>query len=129
MRVRLSGLMGLAQHKVQPGCDGTHGEPGQSHLVSSWLVQSCTAPGINRQANALAQHLINLGVRPDDRVAVVADQQWLRTASQMEGALIPGLTIKAFDSIREAEAEAWLLRLRQSSPPRPRRSSALPGRS
>ncbi|WP_238211649.1 non-ribosomal peptide synthetase [Pseudomonas sp. PAGU 2196] len=27
---------------------------------------------LNRQANALAQHLINLGVRPDDRVAVVA---------------------------------------------------------
>lgn len=47
-------------------------------------------------------------IRQFDRVAVVADQQWLRTASQMEGALIPGLTIKAFDSIREAEAEAWL---------------------
>ncbi|NQD93119.1 STAS/SEC14 domain-containing protein, partial [Pseudomonas sp. CrR25] len=24
------------------------------------------------------------------------------------GALIPGLTIKAFDSIQEADAEAWL---------------------
>jgi hypothetical protein len=47
-------------------------------------------------------------IRQFDRVAVVADQQWLRTASEMEGALIPGLTIKAFDSIREAEAETWL---------------------
>ncbi|MGQ7959041.1 STAS/SEC14 domain-containing protein [Pseudomonas sp. SP16.1] len=47
-------------------------------------------------------------IRQFDRVAVVADQQWLRTASAVEGALIPGLTIKAFDSIHEAEAEAWL---------------------
>lgn len=43
-----------------------------------------------------------------DRMAVVADKEWVRTVSQVEGALIPGLTIKAFDSIQEADAEAWL---------------------
>jgi len=47
-------------------------------------------------------------VRRFDRMAVVADQEWVRRVSQIEGALIPGLTIKAFDSIKEAEAEAWL---------------------
>ncbi|WPC06472.1 STAS/SEC14 domain-containing protein [Pseudomonas benzenivorans] len=47
-------------------------------------------------------------VRRFDRVAVVADQQWLRKASEAEGILIPGLTIKAFDSTQEAEAQAWL---------------------
>ncbi|NQD96108.1 STAS/SEC14 domain-containing protein [Pseudomonas sp. CrR25] len=47
-------------------------------------------------------------VRRFDRMAVVADKQWVRKASEIEGALIPGLTIKAFDSIQEADAEAWL---------------------
>jgi len=47
-------------------------------------------------------------VRRFDRMAVVADKQWVRKASEFEGALIPGLTIKAFDSMQEAEAEAWL---------------------
>lgn len=47
-------------------------------------------------------------VRRFDRMAVVADKGWVRTASEVEGALIPGLQIKAFDSIQEAKAEAWL---------------------
>ncbi|MBS7663176.1 STAS/SEC14 domain-containing protein [Pseudomonas lalucatii] len=47
-------------------------------------------------------------IRRFERMAVVADKQWLRKASELEGALIPGLTIKAFDSNQEAEAEAWL---------------------
>lgn len=47
-------------------------------------------------------------IRRFERVAVVADQQWLRKLSEIEGALIPGLEIKAFDSTREADAEAWL---------------------
>ncbi len=43
-----------------------------------------------------------------ERMAVVADEGWVRKASEVEGALIPGLQIKAFDSIQEAKAEAWL---------------------
>lgn len=43
-----------------------------------------------------------------DRMAVVADKEWLRKASELEGALIPGLQVKAFDSVQEAQAEAWL---------------------
>ncbi len=43
-----------------------------------------------------------------DRAAVLADEGWLRTASEIEGALIPGLEIKAFHRKDEAEAEAWL---------------------
>lgn len=43
-----------------------------------------------------------------ERMAVVADKPWVRTASEIEGALIPGLTIKAFASGQEANAEAWL---------------------
>ncbi|MNF40159.1 hypothetical protein D3C85_284880 [compost metagenome] len=47
-------------------------------------------------------------VRRFDRMAVVADKEWVRKASELEGVLIPGLKIKAFDSIQEAQAEAWL---------------------
>lgn len=49
-------------------------------------------------------------VRRFDRMAVVADKQWVRKVSEVEGALIPGLKIKAFDSQQAAEAEAWLQR-------------------
>ncbi len=47
-------------------------------------------------------------VRRFDRMAVVAGKEWVRKASEVEGALIPGLQIKAFDLDQEAEAEAWL---------------------
>ena len=43
-----------------------------------------------------------------DRAAVLAEKQWIQTASEIEGALIPGLQIKAFNLDQEAEAEAWL---------------------
>ena len=49
-------------------------------------------------------------VRKFDRAAVLADKAWVKTASEIEGALIPGLEIKAFDRSAEAEAEAWLMR-------------------
>ncbi|MBO3276380.1 SpoIIAA family protein [Pseudomonas schmalbachii] len=47
-------------------------------------------------------------VRRFDRMAVVADKQWVRKLSEVEGALIPGLQIKSFERDHEAEAEAWL---------------------
>jgi hypothetical protein len=37
-----------------------------------------------------------------DRCAVLSDTAWLRTVAEVEGALIPGLEIKAFDLIRTA---------------------------
>ena len=43
-------------------------------------------------------------IRRFDRCAVIAGKEWLRKASEVEGALIPGLTIKAFDLHQEAEA-------------------------
>ena len=44
-----------------------------------------------------------------DRAAVLTDKTWLKKASEFEGALFPGLEIKAFDRDQKAEAEAWLL--------------------
>ena len=43
-----------------------------------------------------------------DRAAVLTGKKWIQNASEIEGALIPGLEIKAFDLDEEAEAEAWL---------------------
>lgn len=43
------------------------------------------------------------------RAAVLTDKTWLQMASEIEGALFPGLEIKAFDREQKAEAEAWLI--------------------
>lgn len=43
-----------------------------------------------------------------NRAAVLTDKAWLKKASELEGALIPGLEIKAFDRDQKAAAEAWL---------------------
>lgn len=42
------------------------------------------------------------------RCAVLTDTAWLRTASEVEGALIPGLQVRAFRSDQELDAEDWL---------------------
>ena len=47
-------------------------------------------------------------IRNFDRAAVLADKNWLKTISEIEGAFIPGLEIKGFDPDQEAQAEAWL---------------------
>jgi hypothetical protein len=43
-----------------------------------------------------------------DRAAVLTDKTWLKKVSAFEGALFPGLEIKAFNIDQKAEAEAWL---------------------
>lgn len=43
-----------------------------------------------------------------DRVAVAADEDWIRKASELEGKLFPGLDIQSFPLGEEATAEAWL---------------------
>ena len=43
-----------------------------------------------------------------DRCAVLTDAGWIKTAAEIEGALIPGLEIKAFDISESDAAEAWL---------------------
>ena len=43
-----------------------------------------------------------------DRAAVLTDKTWLKKVSEFEGALYPGLEIKAFNRDQKEEAEAWL---------------------
>lgn len=48
-------------------------------------------------------------IRKFNRAAVLTDKTWLKKASELEGMLIPGLEIKAFDRDQKEEAEAWLM--------------------
>ena len=43
-----------------------------------------------------------------DKAAVLADQSWIRVVGEIEGSLIPGLEIKAFELDKDSDAEAWL---------------------
>lgn len=43
-----------------------------------------------------------------ERAAVLTDKRWLRMVSELEGALMPGLSIKAFDREQRSDAVAWL---------------------
>jgi hypothetical protein len=42
------------------------------------------------------------------RCAVLSDTAWLRTAAEIEGAVIPGIEIKSFELDAAEAAEAWL---------------------
>lgn len=53
--------------------------------------------------------LLFASLRKIGKVAVISDQGWLRTAAEVEGKLIPGLTIESFTPAEQADAEAWLL--------------------
>ena len=43
-----------------------------------------------------------------DKAAVLTDKTWIKNVSEFEGALFPGLEIKAFNREQKTEAEAWL---------------------
>lgn len=47
-------------------------------------------------------------IRHYSRIAVITEKHWLQKLSEIEGMLIPGVSIKAFDVAQEAEAEIWL---------------------
>jgi hypothetical protein len=47
-------------------------------------------------------------IRKFARCAVLAEQGWLKAIAELEGALIPGVTIRGFGLGEEAAASAWL---------------------
>jgi len=56
-------------------------------------------------------------IRQLDRVAIVADAAWVRTASRIESAVIPGLHYGVYSRDEAAHAREWLLR--HTDQPRP----------
>lgn len=74
-----------------------------------YIVKGITMPELSALAVEMKYIARLFGLlRKMRRVAVVSDQGWVRTAAEIEGALIPGLRIKAFDAREEAAARAWL---------------------
>lgn len=72
--------------------------------------------------SAIAEELKHLPllirlIRAIDRVAIVADAEWVRVASRIESALIPGVHYEVYERKDEAHARAWLLR--ETDRPRP----------
>ena len=47
-------------------------------------------------------------VRKFSRIAVLCDTQWVRTISEIEGMLFPGMEIRAFQLSEQETAEKWL---------------------
>ncbi|GAB6261950.1 STAS/SEC14 domain-containing protein [Photobacterium sp. 53610] len=47
-------------------------------------------------------------IRKFDRAAVLSDQNWVKKISELEGTLMPGLTIKAFSRDQREDAVTWL---------------------
>ena len=74
-----------------------------------YLVQDVRFPTLSAMRVELARlgRLWRLLPRLD-RVALVANQGWIRAAAKAENALIPGVTIETFAAHEEARARSWL---------------------
>lgn len=44
-----------------------------------------------------------------DRIAVVSDEEWIRSAARLESALLPGLAYAVYDAHEAERARAWVL--------------------
>jgi hypothetical protein len=53
---------------------------------------------------ALLQWLYRL-----DRIAVVSDEEWIRSAARLESALLPGVTYAVYDAHEAERARGWVL--------------------
>lgn len=49
-------------------------------------------------------------IRAIDRVAVIADESWVRTAAKIESKLIPGVSYEVYTREQAVHAREWLLR-------------------
>jgi hypothetical protein len=56
-------------------------------------------------------------MRAIDRIAVIADENWVRTAVKVESKLMPGVTYEVYARDQADDARAWLLR--QTDDPHP----------
>jgi len=44
-----------------------------------------------------------------DRIAVISDEEWIRTAARLESALLPGITYQVYDDGEADAARAWVV--------------------
>ena len=87
---------------IEMSKDMKHGK--MLYTITSFSMPTAAAIGV--EMTRLPQLFQLLG--RIDRCAVLTDTSWLRTASEVEGALIPGMDIKGFALDQREAAEAWL---------------------
>jgi hypothetical protein len=51
-----------------------------------------------------------------DRVALVADQGWIRAVGRIEAHILPGIDYRVFDRAQAAEAHAFVMRQDETAP-------------
>ena len=44
-----------------------------------------------------------------DRIAIISDEDWIRTAARLESALLPGVTYEVYDEDEADAARAWIM--------------------
>ena len=44
-----------------------------------------------------------------DRIAIISDEEWIRTAARLESALLPGVVYQVYDDDEAEAARAWVL--------------------
>jgi hypothetical protein len=92
----------LVDHLINASTGFTHGR-------MRYCIHDFDRPSLGALAMELSQVAqLFILIRRFERCAVIADKRWLRIASKIEGALIPGLKIKAFAPDEAQAAEAWL---------------------
>jgi hypothetical protein len=92
----------LVDHLMNASTGFTHGR-------MRYSIHDFDRPSLGALAMELSQVAqLFILIRRFERCAVIADKRWLRIASKIEGALIPGLKIKAFTPDEALDAESWL---------------------
>lgn len=82
---------------------------GVTHGVMLYTISDFEMPTLGAMAVELLRmpKLFNL-VRKFDKCAVLCDTAWIRTAAEIEGAVIPSLAIKSFALAEKIAAQEWL---------------------
>lgn len=108
LNIELSGVLNAAD--MQAALDGIVRESeGFSGRTMLYTISDFEMPTLGAMAVELYRmpKVFSLLER-FDKCAVLCDTQWIRTAAQIEGAIIPSLAIKSFALNEVAAAEAWL---------------------
>lgn len=106
--VKISDVVtGADLHAVMDRLDSAMARPGKVHLfVETHSIDGLQLAGLSEymaRALPLFGELARFG-----RVAVVADQAWIRAGSRLESAILPSITYRVFTPDQREAALAWV---------------------
>lgn len=108
LNIELSGVLDADEmrsaldHLVEESEGVVHGE-------MLYTISDFEMPTLGAMAVELQRMPKMLGLtKKFEKCAVLCDTAWIRTAAEIEGAIIPSLAIKSFALADTARAEAWL---------------------